>query len=196
MKRKIEAKMREQSSSTHTTLAQEIAISILDKNEESPATTPSVQSPEGLRDSWASTIDNPSSNMPVPDPDPIEVKAAVNFMLNEDTHTPAIHPQEDQQTVAVLDNSPSIDTAPIPEPISDTPMTEDEEEARLLAELEAERLAEEKARQKRRELEDRLANTRGKKMQQLTNAIPEKERDGFHGNVTIPMQDSTSRLFQ
>jgi predicted ATPase len=69
------------------------------------------------------------------------------------------------------------------------------EEARLLAELEAERIAEEKARQKRRELEDRLANARGKKRQTSTNAISERVGSGDQAETVKAVKDSTSSLF-
>lgn len=162
MKRKIEAKMREQSSSSHATLEQEIVISILDKNEESPATTPSIQSPKTLRDAWGSTIDNPSSNTPVSGFDSTGSKETVNPMLDKNMLTLGVH-IEDQQKTEALDIYRSMDATQIPELITNVATAEDDEEARLLAELEAERLAEEKARQKRRELESRLANARGKK---------------------------------
>jgi len=61
---------------------------------------------------------------------------------------------------------------------------DDDEEARLLAELEAERQAEEQARRKRQQLEDRLASARGKKMQRSTSALP--ERGGSESGLTSP----------
>ncbi len=79
----------------------------------------------------------------------------------------------------------------------DTPINEHEndEEARLMAELETERLAEEKARQKRRELEDRLANARGKKLHRSASAISEREGTGDQAETVKTVEDSTSSLF-
>jgi hypothetical protein len=132
MKRKIETKMRSQGMSSHDAVVQQIATDIVD-NAETPAATPSVQSPEPTGTSW-----------------------------------------EGDNTVTTSKSTPSV-SPPIaqePEIEPDQVIAEDDdEEARLVAELEAERQAEEKARQKRQGLEDRLASARVRKIQKSTNVL-------------------------
>jgi hypothetical protein len=72
--------------------------------------------------------------------------------------------------------------------------TDDDEESRLLAELESERLAEEAARKKRQDLEDRLRSARGKKQFRSTSAM--SERDGTKEEIVHAVQDSTSSLLE
>jgi hypothetical protein len=86
---------------------------------------------------------------------------------------------------------PAISTPNDDSRMSDIP-SEDDEESRILAELEAERQAEERARQKRRDLEERLASARTKKTQRSVSAFSEGNNQSQENNTT--MQDSTSSL--
>jgi hypothetical protein len=88
-------------------------------------------------------------------------------------------------------NQPPISTPNDDSRMSDIP-SEDDEESRILAELEAERQAEERARQKRRELEERLASARIKKTQRSVSAHSEGNHQSPENNTA--MQDSTSSL--
>lgn len=71
--------------------------------------------------------------------------------------------------------------------ITATPVDEEDEEALILAELEAERRAEEQARLKRQLLEDRLRNARGKT--RSMSAVSEKS-SGLGENVKDSMSIS------
>lgn len=186
MKRKIEAKMR--GNGSHDSIAQQIAVSIVDNNDDSSANSPLVQSPESTRDQWNSNLNSPSNNAPMPrseDISPVSMK---------ECSAPILASHEHLKSPIAMIQAPASPSIPPNQaiPAEDSTM-EDDEEASLLAELEAERVAEEKARQKRRELEERLASARGKKPQQTsTKSIPERGGDG--GNIINPAQDSTSRL--
>lgn len=219
MKRKIEAKMKNQGVSSNEGLAQSIAVSIIDNNEDTPAGSPMVQSPEAKRDTWLP--EDPDSATSVPQPDVSgENYELSNAASSKSPEIPPISPpkpsrspeirvkieQETERTYSDI-NSARLGTATNPIILPSTPppntddstMAEDDEEARLLAELETERIAEEKARQKRRELEARLANARGRKMQEQSTLV-KLEREGQlqqQGNLMEDtMQDSTSSLFQ
>jgi hypothetical protein len=109
-------------------------------------------------------------------------------------------PQEEQpsiiSTVGAADFS-NIDSNPSSTEYmsrEDSIVEDDDDEARLLAELEAERLAEEMARQKQRELEEKLANARGKKPQNHVSIIQERGGDRDQGSISNYVQDSMSSL--
>jgi hypothetical protein len=219
MKRKIEAKMKIQGVSSNEGLAQSIAVSIIDNNEDTPAGSPMVQSPEAKRDTWLP--EDPDSATSVPQPDVsgenYELSNAASskspeippISSSKPSRSPEIRVKIEQETERTYPdiNSARLGTATNPIILPSTPppntddstMAEDDEEARLLAELETERIAEEKARQKRRELEARLANARGRKMQEQSTLV-KLEREGQsqqQGNLMEDtMQDSTSSLFQ
>ena len=74
-----------------------------------------------------------------------------------------------------------------PSSVTATPMDEEDEEALILAELEAERRAEEQARLKRQLLEDRLRHARGKT--RSTSVVSEKS-SGLGENVKDSMSIS------
>ena len=186
MKRKIEAKMR--GNGSHDSIVQQIAVSIVDNNDDSCANSPLIQNPESMRDQWNSNLNSPGDTSAIPR------SGDISPVSREETSAPMLSTREQLKSpVAVIETaaSPFIPTNQ-DIPVEDSTM-EDDEEAALLEELEAERLAEEKARQKRRELEERLASARGKKPLQIsTKSIPERGGDG--GSILNPAQDSTSRL--
>ena len=171
---------------SHDSIVQQIAVSIVDNNDDSPANSPLVQSAESTRDQWNSNPNSPSNNTPIPRSEDISP------VSRQETSAPILSPREQRKSpIAVMQAAmPSISPN---QAIPEDSTVEDDEEVALLAELEAERLAEEKARQKRRELEERLATARGKKpLQTSTQSTPERGGDG--GSVMNPAQDSTSRL--
>jgi hypothetical protein len=194
MKRKIEARMRGQGQEG---LAQRIAVRIVDRTGISPA----AESPETTRENPTPTeATNPDAiSKPIIPEDrghsDSKMVDATTSDLASSSDSEDIHHVE----AAMIDVDATIDTTPMkldtPQPDLEDPVpVEDDEENSLLAELEAERLAEEAARKKRRDLEDRLANARGRKTFRPASAM--SERDGNHkGNVTV-VQDSTSSLFE
>jgi hypothetical protein len=199
MKRKIQAKMKSRGTSSHDGLAQEIAVSIVDKNEGTPAVSPLIRNAESRKDAW---LDSPSSISPIPsevhDLD-TDSKQPLTTFTSPEHHIAG--PSASPITISVLDNTGAAESPltlvqtppPVDTPMNDAP--EDDEEAHLLAELEAERLAEEKARQKRRALEDRLASARGKKLQRSASAVPERVGSGDQVEPVQTLEDSTSSLF-
>src|SRR5271170_5705422 len=197
MKRKIEAKMKAQGVQSHHSLAQEIAVSIIEKNDESPIISPSVQSPEEVRDIWTSTFNTPNTT---PAPPPILRIATASPETRRGLSTP-IRCSQDQPDDGVVPGSAQSEMGSesqrtTPEDVMAVDSRDDinDEEARLVAELEAERLAEEKARQNRRELEERLASARGRRVQLSTNILSEREGNEYQRNIISPTQDSTSSL--
>jgi hypothetical protein len=200
MKRKIQAKMKNRGSSTsHDGLAQEIAVTVVDRNEGTPAVSPLIRNAEARKDSL---VDSPRNISPIPsegqaDNDHESRSPNPTFCPSERN---IADPSDSPITTSVLDNmrvvEPTVTPQHTPLPV-DTPThaNEDDEEAQLLAELEAERLAEENARQKRRELEDRLANARGKKLQRSASAISERVGTGDQAETVKTVKDSTSSLF-
>jgi hypothetical protein len=214
MKRKIEAKMKNQGVSSNDGLAQQIAMSIIDNTEDTPAASPTVQSPETRKESWLPERTDSTTSLPRSENSaPIAPELPMNTLKSPEHKPRKVSPSPE----VVVKIEPEIETAmedinplrlgtannPIilpstPPPVNEDDMGDDDEEAALLAELEAERVAEERARQKRRELEDRLALARGRK------SLRSNERDGLpqqpqqlqtveKGEV---MQDSTSSLFE
>lgn len=176
MKRKIEAKMKNRGVPSNDGVVSQIAMSIVD-NVGTPVDSPSVETlPESTMETWLSS--------------PAAVPVAPGADRVQDTRPSSITPE------AAGEETGS----------SGTCSADDDEEERILAELEAERQAEEKARLKRQELEDRLANARGKKIQRPTSVGSEKgdtQRNstgatggGVIGGTTTTVQDSTSSLFQ
>ena len=191
--------MKNRGSSSHDGLAQEIAVSIVDKNEGTPAVSPLIRNVETRKDVW---LDSPSDISPTPSEGTGNIEAEPSNPPTTSTWSDRnlAEPSDSPITISVLDNTDAEGTLTLarsPSPtsgsINDTP--EDDEEARLLLELEAERVAEEKARQKRRALEDRLASARGKKLQRSASAVPERvgSRDQVENAQTL--EDSTSSLF-
>src|SRR5437773_1131383 len=64
MKRKIEAKMR--GNGSQDSIAQQIAVSIVDSNDDTPVNSPLVQSPESTRDQCNSNLNSPNASTPMP----------------------------------------------------------------------------------------------------------------------------------
>lgn len=200
MKRKIQAKMKSRGSSSQDGLAQEIAVSIVDKNEGTPAVSPLIRNAETRKDVW---LDSPSDISPTPSEGTGNIEAEPSNPPTTSTWSDRslAEPSDSPITISVLDNTDAEGTplalvrSPSPTNASINDAPEDDEEARLVLELEAERLAEEKARQKRRALEDRLASARGKKLQRPASAVPERvgSRDQVENAQTL--EDSTSSLF-
>jgi hypothetical protein len=192
MKRKIEARMKGQGVAAQEGIAQRIAVSIVDQTAttgESPAISPTALNPEATRDIvpiLETTISESSSKVDTP------VSGSETKAVDTTTDSPApiiqsplkidtdLHPESQQQDSRQQEGSPMD--------------TDDDEESRLLAELESERLAEEAARKKRKDLEDRLRNARGKKQFRSTSAM--SERDGAKEEVVHAVQDSTSSLLE
>jgi hypothetical protein len=199
MKRKIEAKMKAQGVQSHDALAQEIALSIIEKNDESPVISPSVQSPEEVRDAWTSTFNTPN-NTPGPPPTLRIATASPETRKGLSSPISCSQDQLDGGPVPISAqseiSSESQQTTPEDVMAVDNRDDVNDEEARLVAELEAERLAEEKARQKRRKLEARLASARGRRVQSSTNISSEREGREYHRNMFSPTQDSTSSLHE
>ena len=169
-------------------ISQQIVVGIVDNNDDTPVNSPFVQSPESTGDQWNSNLNSPNTNTPMPRSDEISP-------VSRKRSSPPI-PSPQEQPLLLLAVVQATACSPIP-PNQDMPMEnstmEVDEETALLAELQAERLTEENARQKRRELEERLASARRKKPRQIsTNPIPERGGDGE--SVLNPVQDSTSRL--
>lgn len=186
MKRKIEAKKR--GNGSHDSNVQQTVVDNADNSEDTPANSPLVQSPESTRDQWNSNQNSPSDHTP------ILRSEDISPVSRKETSAPILSPQEQLNPPIAATQAAAATSIPPNQPLPTKDSTmEDDEEAALLAELEAERLAEEKARQKRRELEERLASARGKKpIQAFIKSIP--ERGGGGGNIMNPVQDSTSRL--
>ena len=189
--------MKAQGVQSHDSLAQEIAVSIIEKNDESPAISPSVQSPEEVRDTWTSTFNTPN-NTPAPPPT-LRITTA-NPETQKGLSTPVSCSQDQLDGVPVAMSaqseigSDSQQTTPEDVMVVNNRDDINDEEARLVAELEEERLAEEKARQKRRELEERLANARGRRVQPFTSVSSGREGNEYQRNMLSPTQDSTSSL--
>lgn len=202
--------MKSRGTSSHDGLAQEIAVSIVDKNEGTPAVSPLIRNAETRKDAWLDTP-TPTNISPTPSEEQGDFDNDSKNLPTTTTSTSSerniADPSGSPITTSVLDTTGAAET---PVTLSRTPPSinaavEDasyyDEEAGLLAELEAERQAEEKARQKRRELEDRLANARGKKLQRSASAAAATgpERVGSTGDQvetaaeTIQtIEDSTS----
>jgi hypothetical protein len=197
MKRKIEAKMKAQGVQSHDALAQEIAVSIIERNDDSPALSPSVQSPDEVRDTWTPTINTPNT---IPASPPTLRIATASPETRKELPTPTNCSQDQLDVGAVPESAQSEigseSNRTDPEDVMAVDNSEDinDEEARLVAELEEERLAEEKARQKRRELEERLANARGRRVQPFTSVSSGREGNEYQRNIISPTQDSTSSL--
>jgi len=200
MKRKIQAKMKSRgSSASHEELAQDIAVTVVDRNEGTPAVSLLIRNSEARKDAW---IDSPGNISPIPSEGQLEndTKSRTPFTTFSPSGRNIADPSDSPITTSVLDNTGVVETTVTRQQTSlpiDTPINEHEndEEARLMAELETERLAEEKARQKRRELEDRLANARGKKLHRSASAISEREGTGDQAETVKTVEDSTSSLF-
>ena len=188
--------MKAQGVQSHDALAQEIAVSIIEKNDESPVISPSVQSPEEVRDTWTSTFNTPN-NTPAPPPTLRIATASPETQKGLSTPISCSQDQLDDGPVAMSAqseiSSESQQTTPEDVMAVDNHDDINDEEARLVAELEAERLAEEKARQKRRKLEERLASARGRRVQSSTN-LSEREGNEYQRNMFSRTQDSTSSL--
>ena len=165
----------------HEGLVQQIAVSIIDNQENSPSNSPLVPSPESTRDGLISSTNSPTNIAPIPRTE------GVSPELKKQTSTTISCPSEDRQPIIAMIGVASSSNVihPLNEEMSmeHSPL-DDDDEAQLLAQLETERLAEEKARQKRRKLEERLASARGKKPQSSARIIPEGGGDGGHGNIT------------
>ena len=160
MKRKIEAKMKARGISSQD--AQQIAKDVVEENGDSQVNTPSrtdtppIRSPESMKESHSIIS------------------------------SPVIHPPNSRTTEISTSNGPiahtpktaDTDFNSIPPSYDITPMDlspVDDDEARLLVEIEEQRQAEEQARQKLRELEDRLARARDKKFERSENLIAQKQ---------------------
>jgi hypothetical protein len=126
-----------------------------------------------------------------------------NISSNTSSSTSAI---AQKLATTIVDNGQSFTPTPTLSPKEGTPTPhesaavemeicaegeEDEEESRLLAELEAERQAEEKARLKRRELEERLAIAKKKKDFQLSRDASPAVVVGGEKSALDVQQDST-----
>jgi hypothetical protein len=193
MKRKIEARMRGQGQEG---LAQRIAVSIVDRT----VISPTAQSPETTRENATPTeaAKSDATSEPIIPEDRGNSDSKIVDASTSDPASSSDSEDVDRVETAMTGVHASIDPAPLkidtPEHDLEDPVAIEDEEASLLAELEAERLAEEAARKKRRDLEDRLASARGKKTFRSTSALSERE-GGHKGNVTA-VQDSTSSLLE
>ena len=157
-------------------IAQQIAVSIVDNRDDSLAGSPLVQSPESARDMWISHVNSPGNNNT-----PINRSEDVSPVSRKDISSPTPSPQ--METAATMEgavaNKSKCPTSPQHDQTAEDSTMEDDDETQLLAQLETERLAEEKAHKKRRELEERLAAARGKKPREInSNIMMERERDG------------------
>jgi hypothetical protein len=161
MKRKIEAKLKTRTESSDASFAQELAVSIMDKNDTTPNQSPTVQSPVASRETCATTANQPESNLPMPFSDNILPPATP-----EPHSIPTSILDSAQKPLASLITLPtSGNSSALPSPSNeDLKMrglgTECDEEGRLLIQLEEQRLAEHHARERRRKLEERLAAAR------------------------------------
>jgi len=187
MKRKIEARMRGQGQEG---LAQQIAVRIVDRT----GISPTAESPETTRENptpTEATTSDTTSQPIIPEDRENSDSKMVDATTSDPTSSPDSEDIHHVET-AMIDVDATIDTTPMkldtPQPDLEDPVpVEDDEENSLLAELEAERLAEEAARKKRRDLEDRLANARGRKTFRSTSAM--SEREGSHKGNVIVVQD-------
>ena len=191
MKRKIEAKMKNRGVPSNDGVVSQIAMSIVD-NAGNQVDSPSVETPESTVETWLSSSPAPATATAA-DPAPVAAPVAVPVVPGSET-------VQDTRPSAITPEAAGEETASSATCSADD---DDEEEQRILAELEAERQAEEKARLKRQELEDRLANARGKKIQRPTSVVSDTRRNhsggsggGGIGATTTTVQDSTSSLFQ
>ena len=186
MKRKIEAKMKGQGGLSDASIAQDLAVGIIDKSDETPAPSPTTQGAEAAREPWTSAANSVSDNSLPPMSD-----IAVSSTSPEPNCTES--PDKDLSL-----GTPSLTTikTPIPQSLPNEAVREkgsngeSDEEGRLLAQLEAQRLAEEQARVKRRKLEERLAAAREKKSQ---SPILKREGEEIAAHTS---QTSMSSLFE
>jgi hypothetical protein len=186
MKRKIEAKLKTRTESSDASFAQELAASIMDKNDATPNQSPTVQSPEVPRETFATTEDRPESNLSMPFPDNIPSPATPE---PQSIPSPIFDSATKPLTLRITQPNRNSSTSPSPRN-EDLKMnelgTESDEEDRLVIQLEEQRLAEEQARERRRKLEERLAAAR---RQNSRSPIHTRE-----GRVTEIIQSSTSSL--
>jgi hypothetical protein len=205
MKRKIEAKMKGRGITSHET--QQLAARLVDKNEDSSMNSPDVQNPEAKKGTRTPSINGSNGNTPIPhsgesevDPTaPTQPEKEIDVHDQQVSGGAPVHATISSASISPVDMD-SITTSLFKSTTQATAVDEstievNDEEARLLAELKAERLAEEKARQKRCELEDRLAIARGKKRQRSASIISERGT-GDQRNDTDVTQDSTSSLLE
>ena len=194
MKRKIEARMKGQGVPAQEGIAQRLAVSIVDKTAASPivrATAPSPETPRETALVLSETVPQAAASDDRRDDNPDLRKPSANS-VEQNTVNPADNAITNDLSTLVEPPPLKLDAQPELQPQDDH--MEDDEEGQLLAELEAERLAEEAARKKRRDLEDRLASARGKKTQRTASAIP--EREGQSQGESVAVQDSTSSLLE
>jgi hypothetical protein len=197
MKRKIEARMKGQGVPAQEGIAQRLAVSIVDKTAASPIVSPIAQSPETPRETALvlseTSVPQAAASDDRRDDNPDLRKPSANSVKQNDVN-PADNAITNDLSTLVEPTPLKLDAQPELQPQDDDHM-EDDEEDQLLAELEAERLAEEAARKKRRDLEDRLASARGKKTQRPASAMLEREGQG-QGESVVAVQDSTSSLLE
>jgi len=189
MKRKIEAKMK--SGSSDPSIAQDLDVGIIEKSDETPDQSPTTQSPEAPREPWNVPANSLSDNSLPPMSD---IGVSTTSPEPNCTSTPLV--ESPDKSLSLRTPTLTLINTPIPPSLRNEavrekePNGESDEEGRLLAQLETERLAEEQAREKRRKLEERLAAAREKKSQS-----PVLKREGEEIAAQTP-QASTSSLFE
>jgi hypothetical protein len=191
MKRKIEAKMKNRTGSSNAMFAQELAVSIIDKTAETSEQTPMAPNPEAAREAWTSATNSLGNNLPIPMPNNSKPSPTPE---PKSISTPIPDSPEKALTLLppplALFDIPTL-APPPPEGVrKGASIGEFDEEGGLLAQLAAERVAEEKAREKRRKLEERLAVARRKMPQR-----PVQKREGQE-QISQALQDSTSSLIE
>ena len=191
MKRKIEAKMKNPGGLSDASMAEDLTVSIIDKSDETPAPSPTTQGAEAAREPWTSAANSVSDNSLPPVSD---IGVSTTSPEPNCTSTPLV--ESPDKSLSLRTPTLTLINTPIPPSLRNEavrekePNGESDEEGRLLAQLETERLAEEQAREKRRKLEERLAAAREKKSQS-----PVLKREGEEIAAQTP-QASTSSLFE
>jgi hypothetical protein len=187
MKRKIEAKLKNRTESSDASFAQELAVTIMDKSDGTPNQSPTVQSPEAARESYSTIANRPANNLLMPFSDKILPSATPE---PQNMSPSSLDPTE-KSLASFITPTTSINGPRLPSPQNeDLKMIElgreSDDEGRLVAQLEKQRLAEEEARERRRKLEQRLALARRQK-----SLSPVYKREG---RATERPQDGTSSL--
>jgi len=188
MKRKIEAKLKNRTEPSDASFAQELAVTIMNKADATPNQSPTVQSPEAAKETYATTANEPASNL--------LIRVSDN-LLNPATREPqsTSSPSADSienPLVSLISLSTSSNSPTFPPPRNEDLKIEglgheSDEEGRLVVQVEEQRLAEEQARERRRRLEQRLAAAR---RQQSRSPIKGREErsERPHGSISYLCQ--------
>lgn len=184
MKRKIEAKLKTRTESSDASFAQELAVSIMNKNDTTPNQSPTVQSPEVSRETCATTANQPESNLPMPFSDNILPPATPEpHSIPTSIFNSAHKPLTSIITLPTSGNSSAL-PSPSNEDLKMSGLGSECDEGRLLIQLEEQRLAEDHARERRRKLEERLAAARRQNSRSPIHAREGRVPEVLQGSIS------------